>query len=153
MEGRVRFCRRQSFASRQILPLLAREIEERREERSERCIMFCLRCISIGAWIPEPLSGDGCHVKNNLHSRDIVLLESSPPLYPYIEPRFRKIFKSLHIVACYRLFEFTFKKEILPFSFLIQGRAVSIFKSQVIWYNKNFNRSKNVCKNGSSKKR
>lgn len=33
------------------------EIEERREERSERCIIFCLRCISIGAWIPEPLSG------------------------------------------------------------------------------------------------
>lgn len=33
------------------------KIEERREERSERCIIFCLRCISIGAWIPEPLSG------------------------------------------------------------------------------------------------
>ena len=45
------------------------EIEERREERSERCIIFCLRCISIGAWIPEPLSGTVVTVKNNLRVR------------------------------------------------------------------------------------
>lgn len=47
------------------------EIEERREERSERCIIFCLRCISIGAWIPEPLSGMVVTVKNNLRSRRV----------------------------------------------------------------------------------
>lgn len=99
------------------------EIEARREERSERCIIFCLRCISIGAWIPEPLSGTVVTVKNNLRVRiapfprvpfflsspSIFLRSSDPPNISPASTSLLETFLTSHVlvvfvISCFVIF-------------------------------------------------